>query len=172
MTCGGCGAQLEEGALLCRSCGRVLSSEEVAKQRAEEGKLTRKEFYRLPGMKACRNNIKGCAIMLYVCSAMTTLASLLWEVLEDPTLRTSWVDGVLLLGLGLWLHFGKSRICAALTLGYGLFGTIMVFMNAGVIRGWWIPLAGGWALVYTFKFHNLWGKYKRNGELPDEAVKE
>ena len=167
MKCMGCGAELQEGALLCPACGRVLSSEDVAKQKAEGGNLTKKEFYKLPGMKACRGNIRGCAIILYFCSGVTILASLL---LTD-TLSASIIDGVLLLALGLWLQFGKSRICAILTLAYGLFNMIMVAIQAGEVQGWLIPLAGAWAVVYTFKFHHLWGKYKKEGVLPKEAIK-
>lgn len=62
MKCIACGTELPEGALLCPSCGRVLSSADVVRQKSEGGKLTKKEFYKLPGMKACRGNIRGCAI--------------------------------------------------------------------------------------------------------------
>ena len=177
MKCVGCGAELEAGALLCPNCGRVVSSEDVAKSKAQSGQLTKKEFYKLPGMKACRGNIRGCAIILYVCSGMTPLASVLAQVLVTSSvldgieLSASIIDGVLLLALGLWLQFGKSRICAILTLCYGIFNMVVIAMAKGQVQGWLIPLAGGWAIAYTFKFHNLWGKYKKTGKLPDEAVK-
>ena len=129
--------------------------------------MTKKEFYKLPGMKACRGNIRGCAIILYFCAGMTILAAFLL----DSILMASVIDGVLLLALGLWLQLGKSRICAILTLCYGLFNTITVVIQTGKVQGWLIPLAGVWAISYTFKFHSLWGKYKKTGELPPEAVK-
>ncbi len=166
MHCVACGAELPEGALLCPSCGRVMSSAEVAKVKAKSGVLTKKEFYQLPGMKACRNNIRGCAIMLYFCAGMTTLAA----VLLRSILLASIIDGVLLLVLGLWLQFGQSRVCAILTLCYGVFSMVIVAIEYGKVQGWLIPLAGVWATIYTFKFHNLWGKYKKNGELPQEAI--
>lgn len=166
MYCTGCGAELEEGALLCKSCGKVLSSADVAKERAESGNLTKKEFYKLPGMKACRGNIRACAIVLYFCAGMTIVASFLL----DSVVMASVIDGVVLLALGLWLQFGKSRICAILTLCYGLFNTITVALQSGQIQGWLIPLAGVWAVSYTFKFHKLWGQYKKSGVLPLEAI--
>ena len=48
---------------------------------------------------------------------------------------------------------------------------IMVAIQAGEVQGWLIPLAGAWAVAYTFKFHHLWGKYKKEGVLPKEAIK-
>ena len=110
MKCVGCGAELEPGALLCPSCGRVVSSEDVAKSKARSGQLTKKEFYKLPGMKSCRGNIRGCAIILYFCSGMTILASVLMQVLTSSSvmdgfqISASIIDGVLLLALGLWLQ--------------------------------------------------------------------
>lgn len=166
-TCVACGAEMEKGALICPKCGWVVNQADVIKSRAAGGTLSKKEFYQLPGMKSCRNNIRGCAIILYFCCAMTVLASFL---LTD-TLSASVIDGVLLLALGLWLQFGKSRICAILTTCYGIFSMIVTMKATGNIQGWWIPLAGVWAISYTFKFHKLWNKYQKDGVLPDEAVK-
>ena len=115
--------------------------------------------------------------MLYFCSGMTILASVLMQVLTSSSvmdgfqISASIIDGVLLLALGLWLQFGKSRICAIITLCYGIFNMVMVAIANGQVQGWLIPLAGGWAIAYTFKFHSLWRKYEKSGELPDEAVK-
>ncbi len=177
MQCVGCGAELPEGALLCPACGRVLSSTDVAKVKAQSGNLTKKEFYKLPGMKSYRGNIRGCAIILYFCAGVTILASVLAGALASSSIMSgveitaSIIDGVLLLALGLWLQFGKSRVCAILTLCYGIFNMAMIAIANGQVQGWLIPLAGAWATFYTFKFHNLWGKYKKTGKLPDEAIK-
>ena len=159
MKCASCGTELAEGTLLCPVCGRVLSSEEVAQ--------SKKEFYKLPGMKSYRSNIISCAVVLYICAAVTILASVLIE-----GMGASIVDGILLLGLGIWLQIGKSRVSAIITTCYGLLSVGLVLVTAGRVQGWWIPLAGIWAIVYTFKFHNLWNKYQRDGVLPEEAVKK
>nr|WP_296441621.1 zinc-ribbon domain-containing protein [uncultured Acetatifactor sp.] len=166
MKCIACGTELPEGALLCPSCGRVLSSADVVRQKSEGGKLTKKEFYKLPGMKACRGNIRGCAIVLYFAAGMTLMAS----VLLQDILMASVIDGILLLALGLWLQLGKSRVCAIITLCYGIYNMAIVAITAGQIQGWLIPLAGAWAVAYTFKFHGLWSKYQKEGVLPQEAV--
>ena len=106
-------------------------------------------------------------MVLYICAAVTILASVLIE-----GMGASIVDGILLLGLGIWLQIGKSRVSAIITTCYGLLSVGLVLVTAGRVQGWWIPLAGIWAIVYTFKFHNLWNKYQRDGVLPEEAVKK
>ena len=168
MKCVACGTELEEGALLCPHCGRVVEAADVVKQKAAAGQLTKKEFYKLPGMKSCRSNIICCAIVLYICAAGTILVALFLQ----GEMMASLLDGILLLGLGLWLQFGKSRVCAIITLLYGIANVAIVAMQTGNIQGWWIPLAGAWAISYTFKFHKLWKKYLKEGEVPKEAISD
>lgn len=166
MKCATCGTELGEGVLLCPVCGRALSSEEVIQNKAQSGKLGKKEFYKLPGMKSYRSNIITCAVVLYICAGVTLLASFLIE-----GMGASIVDGLLLLGLGIWLQIGKSRVCAIITACYGLLSVGLVLVTTGKVQGWWIPLAGIWAIIYTFKFQNLWNKYQKDGVLPEEAIK-
>lgn len=161
MKCTVCGTELEEGALLCPTCGKVVTVAE----KAAGGHLSKKEFYQLPGMKACRGNITSCAVLLYFCAGITIAASLLMEGLQ-----ASLLDGILVLILGLWLHLGKSRIASILTTCYGLFGVVMVAVQTGKIQGWWILLAGIWGISYTFKFNKLWKKYQKDGVLPQGAM--
>ena len=154
--------------MLCPQCGRVVETADVVRQQAASRQLTKKEFYELPGMKACRNNIKSCAVILYVCAAITTLAALFWD--EIPLLSV--VDGVSLLLLGLWLQLGKSRVAAILITVYGGYNMFVSSLSTGTLRGWWIPLAGVWAITYTFKFYKLWNKYRKSGALPRDAISE
>ncbi|MCI9438379.1 MAG: hypothetical protein HFH85_14655 [Lachnospiraceae bacterium] len=168
MKCVGCGTELAEGALICAHCGRAVQTEDVVRQKAASGQLTKKEFYELAGMKSIRGNIKGCAIVLYVCAGITILAA----VVLQGFLSASLIDGILLLGLGLWLQFGKSRVCAIITFLYGLLGTGLTLVQTGRVQGWWIPLAGVWAITYTFKFYKLWNQYRKSGVVPDEAISE
>lgn len=168
MKCVTCGTELEEGALLCPQCGRAVDTVEVIRQQAATRPLSKKEFYELSGMKACRSNIKSCAIILYFCAAITTLAAVFWDMV--PLL--SIVDAVLLVLLGVWLQFGKSRVAAILITVYGIYNMVVSSLGTGSLRGWWIPLAGIWAITYTFKFYKLWNKYQKSGELPREAISE
>ena len=80
MKCVSCGAELAEGSLLCPQCGRVVEVADVARQKAAAGQLTKQDFFKLPGMKACRSNIISCAVVLYICAALTILAAVLLQV--------------------------------------------------------------------------------------------
>lgn len=163
MKCAVCGAELAESAVFCQHCGSVVRREDALRQRAAGGNMTKKEFYKLPGLKNCRSNILTCAIILYVCAAITALrALLLWE-----TMALSLLDAALLLGLGLWLQIGKSRVSAILTTVYGVYNVVIAVLLVGQIQGWWVPLAGIWAIVYTFKFNKFWDEYQRTGQLPE-----
>lgn len=166
MKCAGCGTELEEGALICSHCGRAVQAADVVRQKAAAGQLTKTEFYKLDGMKSIRGNIKGCAIILYICAGVTILAS----VLLREILAASLIDGLLLLGLGLWLQLGRSRVCAIITLLYGILGTGLTLVQTERVQGWWIPLTGVWAIIYTFKFYKLWNQYQKTKVVPDEAI--
>ena len=82
------------------------------------------------------------------------------------------LDAILLLALGLWLHLGKSRICALVTLAYGILNMVMAVISSGQLQGWWIALAGAWAVAYTFQFHKMWNKYRKEGVVPKDAVEK
>lgn len=199
MKCVVCGAELAENALLCPKCGSVVRREDAVRQQAASRQLTKKEFYDLPGMKSLRNNIKSCAVVLYVCAGITTLVGLFeWgqnSALADGLTRQiitsvppSFFSGivsvvisflirfdrilaaVLLVGLGIWIQLGKSRVASVIVLIYGAYSMIMGSLSAGRLQGWWVPVIGGFAVFYTFKFNKLWGQYRRSGTLPPGAL--
>lgn len=157
-----------------------------------------KEFYELPGMKILRNNIRSCGIVLYLCAGITALMALFeWgqtSTLADGLTRQiitsvppSFMSGIvsviinflirfdriiaaaLLVGLGVWIQLGKSRVASLITLIYGAYSMIMGSLDSGRLQGWWIPVIGGFAVFYTFKFNRLWGQYRRSGTLPPGA---
>lgn len=201
MICVVCGAELAEDALLCPQCGSVVRREDVVRQQAAGRRLSKQEFYELPGMKSLRNNIKSCALALYLCAGITVVMGILeWShngALADGLARQlitsvppSFFSGIisvvlsflirfdrmiaaaLLVGLGLWVHLGKSRVASLLVLLYGTYSMIMGSVNAGRLQGWWVPVIGGFALSYTIKFNKLWGQYLRSGTLPPGAFDE
>lgn len=201
MKCVVCGAELAENALLCPQCGNVVRKEDVVRQQAASRQLTKKEFYELPGMKGYRNNIRSCGVVLYLCACFTVVVGLLrWgetSALADgvtiqivssvpPSLMSGIVSSIisflirfdsiiaaaLLVGLGIWIHLGKSRVASLITLIYGVYSMVAGSLANGRLQGWWIPLIGGYAVFYTFKFNGLWGKYRRSGTLPAEVLNE
>ncbi len=201
MKCVVCGSELAENAVLCPKCGSVVRREDVVRQQAAGRQLSKKEFYDLPGMKSLRNNIKSCAVVLYLCAGITVVMGILeWSqnsALADglamqiitsvpPSFFSSIVSVIigflirfdriiaaaLLVGLGVWVQLGKSRVASLLVLIYGSYSMIMGSLNAGRLQGWWIPVIGGFAVFYTFKFNKLWGQYRRSGTLPEGALGE
>ena len=126
------------------------------------GPMTKKEFYKLPRLKDCRSGILASAIICYFSAGVTLLASFLLQ----GYVSASVLDGLLLLGLGLWMQIGKSRVCAIILTCYGAFNMIYMLMLMGQIQGWLIPVAGISGIVYTFKFNKLWDRYIKEGMLP------
>lgn len=198
MKCVVCGTELAEGALLCPQCGSVVRQEDVLQERMAHQQLTKKEFCDLPGMKTYKNNIRGCAVVLYACAAVTALLAVFeWgeqSALADAfTRQMMWgapsflgsvvaavfgflirfdriIAALLLVGLGIWLQLGKSRVSAILTLVYGSYSMIVGSISLGRLQGWWVPVIGGFAVYYTIKFNKLWKQYRKNGVLPDEVL--
>lgn len=169
MKCESCGAELEKGAILCPQCGRAVEhTEPTVDENFATNPMTKKEFYKLGGMRNCRANINGSAALLYFSAAVTAIFSFI--SLEG--ISSSIWDAVVLLALALLIQFAKSRVAAILALADGLVGMIITIVNTGERSGYLIVLAGFWAVYYTFQFHSRWNKYKKNGTIPAEAEKK
>lgn len=179
MKCTSCGTELAEGALLCSHCGRVVDTSEAIRQRSAGGLMSKKDFGELPGVKSCRNNINSCAIILYVCAVV----SLVMWIIQMSKLSLDGIDlflaiilnasdSMVLVALGVWLQLGKSRISALIVLVYGIGNMLYMSAQLEKLAGWWIPLAGVYAVIYTFKYNKLWNQYRKTGDVPDKAVRE
>lgn len=160
MQCSHCGTELESNALVCPFCGQAVSDESRLQEQYGGKQLTKKEFLGLPAMQSCKSNINTCGIALYVIGAINIVLELATQALP--------IDGILLILLGLGIHLGKSRVCAILCTAFGGFNVVYMIVTTGRIAGWWILLAGIYALTYTFKYHSAWSKYKKDGTLPVE----
>lgn len=128
---------------------------------------TREEFYALPGMKNLKTTIVAEAIVLYACAGLTALFGM-----ASSDIMTWIVDALLLVGLGLWLHLGKSRVCAILILSYSLLNMAGSYLMIGRMQGIMILLAGIASVQATFKYHGLWNRYRKTGQLPAEVLRE
>ena len=164
MKCSKCGQELENDALVCPFCGQAVSDED--RQQAQYGgkDLTKKEFLKLPGMKTIKSNVNSAGIAFYVLGVLNiviyaALGSFPW-------------DGILLIVFGLGIHLGKSRVCAILSLIYGIFGVVVALLTTGNVTGYLIVVAGVYAVMYTFRFHKAWNDYQKNGTLPVEKEKK
>ena len=123
--------------------------------------LTKKEFYKHPVMKKARGNINSAAIITYICVVATFLLSV---ILFQNVFGM--VDVLLLLGLGLGIHIGKSRACAGVLMGYSLFNVIYMIITTGQLGGYWIVIAAVVALMGTCSFQKAWKEYSTTGTYP------
>ena len=127
---------------------------------SNQSRMSKKEFYKQPSMKKIRGNINACGIITYICAAITFLAN----ILLTQNLAGI-VDVLLLLGLGLGIHIGKSRVCSVILLVYAGFNTIYMIVTTGRLGGYLILICGIYAVIETFKFQKAWSEYERTGKI-------
>ncbi len=125
-------------------------------------KMTRQEFDRHPAIKRCKSNITGSAITIYICAGVTFLINVLLTMNFFGM-----VDILLLVGLGLGIHLGKSRACAIILCIYGAINVLFILITTGRIGGWLILVAAIYAIIATFKYQSAWTMYQNTGMLPN-----
>ena len=123
--------------------------------------MDKAQFFNLPNLKRCRSYITGSAIMMYVSAGLTFLVNVL---LAENIFGL--LDVFILLGLGLGIHLGKSRVCSIITCVYACFNLIYMIIAEGTPGGTLIVIASILAIIYTFKYQGAWEKYQRTGMLP------
>ena len=122
--------------------------------------MSKAEFYKQPALKKNRSNITACAVVAYFCAACTFIVNV---VLAHNIFGM--VDVCLLLGLGLGIHLGKSRVCAIILLVYAGINTIYILLTAGRFGGYLILLCGIYAVIETFKIQKAWKEYELTGRV-------
>lgn len=159
MKCSNCGTELDSHAVVCPFCGQAVPEESRMQGQQAGKKLTKKEFLDLPEMKNCKSNINSSGISLYIIGALNIVVQIVMKMFP--------LDGIILILFGLGVHLGQSRVCALLCAAFGVVNTLYLMVTTGRISGWWILLAGAYAVTYTFRFHSAWNKYKKDGTLPE-----
>lgn len=190
MQCFQCGTQFPDGMPNCPNCGAPLNNQFGQGQPGQQsfgggpqsfggeqqsfgggpqsfgpgfgysGQMTKKEFLHHPNLKKCYDNIKSSAIILYVCAALSLALGIYmgnWSIL---------VDVLIIVGFGLGIQLGQSRICAILIFLYSIANIIYTGVSTGRSGGMLIVLASIYALGATFKFQKAWKEYKKTGILP------
>lgn len=125
-------------------------------------KLSKKEFLKHPNLKKVAGNIKGSAITLYVCAAISLVVALIGNNLS------SLLDVFIILGLALGIQLAQSRACAIIVCVYSVFNIVIMFISSGTFGGWLILLAAIYAIIATSKFQKAWKEYQQTGILPAE----
>lgn len=123
-------------------------------------RMSKAEFYKQPALKKNRANINACAIITYICAACTFLINI---VLVNNV--SGMLDVCLLLGLGLGIHLGKSRVCAIILLVYAGINAIYTIVLTGRLGGYLIIICGIYAVIETFKLQKAWKEYELTGRL-------
>lgn len=122
--------------------------------------LKKKEFCEKYASKKNKDDIKGAAFLTYICAAISLGLGFFmhnYSVL---------VDVVLIVALALGVQIAKSRVCAVLILIYACINTIIMSISYGKMSGWWLILAGVYAVRATFKLHKEYQKFLQDGTIP------
>ena len=164
--CPKCGQFFDDSASFCSACGAALGGDSQGVdftpepisypgQPGPRKAATKQEFLNLPENKKMKNNITGAAIVSYICAGITAVVMI-------GTMRdyVSVFDALLLIGLGLGIHFKQSRVCAILLCADGLLSMIASIVSTGTPSGYLILIAGIYATIYTFKLEKEWQQYQ------------
>lgn len=117
---------------------------------------TKKEFLMLPENKKLRSQIRGAAIICYICGGLTLLLMIISLNLMML------LDVAILVGLGLGVHLAYSRVCAILLAVYAVFSVIVGLVVNGTISGWLIVVAAVFAVLCTFNLEKGWKIYQQH----------
>lgn len=189
MICEKCGQWIDDGSKACSKCGAPVNVNNAAGSagnaapggeqqgaggfnagaamgqpaaggyyangmQGSQAPLTKKEFYKHPNVASVRSQIVGAGIFCYISAALSLVFA------------GSIIDALLILGLGLGIHLGKSRVCAIILTVYAVFNMIVTLLE-GTLSGWLILLAGIYAIIYTFKYQSAWEEYQKTGVIRD-----
>ena len=131
-------------------------------QAGQYQQLTKEEFINLPAMEKQKKNANACAIICYVCAAITLIAQLIGGGFP--------IDAVILGVLGGIIHWKKSFIASVILLAYSIFNFVICVFVLQTGGGWLIIVAGVYAVVTTYKINKAYKEYTSTGVVPSENV--
>ena len=131
-------------------------------QAGQYQQLTKEEFINLPAMEKQKKNANACAIICYVCAAITLIAQLIGGGFP--------IDAVILGVLGGIIHWKKSFIASVILLAYSIFNFVICVFVLQTGGGWLIIVAGVYAVVTTYKINKAYKEYTSTGVVPTENV--
>lgn len=163
MECRNCGKPLEDGLQVCPNCGTVAEElREMTGDSAWEGiprtpgnrNLTMKEFFNHQVMRKHRDYLWIAAIGIY----FIAFSNLFMDAFAVVDLAGILSD-LIVLGLGLGMHLGKSRVCAVLL-------TISAVLSIGSAISVWLTMICIIGTVQTFEMKAAWNTYQQKGDYP------
>lgn len=159
MKCPTCGTDIQSGQKYCPSCGTVQKADRpwgdpsAPASTAGERDITKAEFCRNYAADKTRKNIRGAAILCYVCAVITAVIGIMF----NPLML---IDAAIVLVLGLVIHLKQSRVCSIILLVYSVVSCVIMFLDTGRLGGWLIVLAGVFAVIYTFRLEKEYQAFR------------
>ncbi len=143
-----------------------MTTEPIVPQR-----LTKEEFFELPGLKSQRTIIKSGAIYMYVLAGLNMLIGMFLGSFLGVGM--TWIfDVAIILGAALGCHIKKSRACAVVLVVFwaiSAIGKMIMMQGMGTMR------VTGFANVFfaisimqaVFHLHKAWKVYEETGIIPE-----
>lgn len=150
MKCPTCGTEIQPGQKYCPSCGTVQKMDQpwgnptTSAATMENRDISKAEFCRNYAADKTRKNIRGSAILCYICAVVTAALGIMF----NPFML---IDAAIVLVLGLLIHLKQSRVCSIILLVYGIVSCVVMLLDTGRLGGWLVVLAGVFAVIYTFR---------------------
>ena len=155
--CTNCGTEIPAGTAFCSNCGQAVSVQnatqtppvqqqvypqyntQVAGQPTQGQFISKKDYINnyIPSFK---RDIRNVAIACYICAGLNAVISLILNPLGI-------LDSLILFGITLGMHLGKSKVCAIILLVFAcleaLYGIIATGTPTSIL---WV-IAGIWAVI-------------------------
>ncbi|MCR4654462.1 MAG: hypothetical protein K5744_12390 [Eubacterium sp.] len=116
--------------------------------------LTRMQFLDLPDEIKIKKNIRGSAIISFVCAAITFIFLLITQS------YWSLLDVAILVACGGFILKRASKIASIVLLVYGALNFFYTLLTMNTPGGWLIVLSGVYAVIYTWKLDKEYKEYK------------
>ena len=178
MICPVCAKEIPDGLTVCPICGAALTAQPnafpqnaapqntafqyaaptapagVPAQMPTSVKQFIKSMSHIQEYKQMGTGITISAVVLYICAGLTMMIGLL------NGSYAVFIDVLVLVGLGLWIQLGYSRVAACLALVYSIFSMILTTISTGRLSGYWIVIAAVCGVIFTFKDASAYKNYK------------
>ncbi len=161
MKCPYCQAEIQDCIKYCTECGAAQAAAfggvpDIQPRTAPVYTKSLKEFLSLPENKSLRAKYSTAGILCYVCGGVTALLMLISKNYYAV------IDIALLVGLGLGVHIGHSKVCAVLLAVYAVINMVVTFVTNGSIGGWLVAVAAIFGCIATFQGDKAWKDYMRS----------
>lgn len=136
--CNICGTPLTEEDKFCTACGAVVVSK-LYNGAPMDKNISKKAFLKQYAGESFYKNLKVVAIIGYVLAGISAIA-----IFANPA---AIIDVVVMLGLTLGMHLGRSKACAIGLTAYGAFWMVYNLVMYGMFSSWGILLVGVYGLI-------------------------